>query len=163
MIQEHQKSCGYQGLSFDIIAAHFIPGMQTFENICTLSDEGPRADLRCSLFSGPPVCPRLFSVSPELCTEYIVLTLSWPKAPFKKSIFLPRASCTLRRLAWLLPVPTSATTPGRTVTYANTCSYNFFWGLFIASHIRSTAHHPKIYTALSGQMEVQSDTRKQRP
>ena len=137
MIQEHQKSCGYQGLSFDIIAAHFIPGMQTFENICTLSDEGPRADLRCSLFSGPPVCPRLFSVSPELCTEYIVLTLSWPKAPFKKSIFLPRASCTLRRLAWLLPVPTSATTPGRTVTYANRCRCIF---LGLSSHFTRKEH-----------------------
>ena len=121
MIREHQKSCEYQGLSFEIIVLHYGSGMQAFENRGTLSDEGPRAAIRCSL-SCPSILPRQFSVSPELWTQSTtVLKFFLAESALKNiNIFLPRASCTLRWLAYLLPAPTSATTPGRIVTHANT-------------------------------------------
>ena len=46
MIREHQKSDECQGLSFEIMVAHYVSGMQAFEDIGTLSDQGPRAALR---------------------------------------------------------------------------------------------------------------------
>ena len=69
MIREHQEPCEYQGLSVEIIVSHTVSGMQAFENIGTLSDEGPRAALRCSLLSSPSIIPGQFSVSPELWTH----------------------------------------------------------------------------------------------
>ena len=47
--------------------------MQAFENMGTLSDEGPRAALRCSFFSCPSILARKFSVPPELWTQSTVL------------------------------------------------------------------------------------------
>ena len=77
MIRGHQKSCEYQGLRFEITAEQYSSGMQAFRNIDTLSDEGPRAALRCSLFSRPSILPRLFSMSSELWTQQsIVLKFS---------------------------------------------------------------------------------------
>ena len=76
MIREHQKPSEYQGLSFEIIAAHYVSGIQAFENIGTLSGEGLRAAQRCSLFSLHSILPRQFSVSPKLWTrQSIVLKL----------------------------------------------------------------------------------------
>ena len=51
--------------------------MQAFDDIGTLSHEGPRAALRCSLLSQPSILPRQFSMSPELWTQQtFVLNLS---------------------------------------------------------------------------------------
>ena len=48
------------------MVARYVSGMQAFENIGTVRGEGPRAALRCSLFSQPSILPREFSVSSEL-------------------------------------------------------------------------------------------------
>ena len=63
-------------------------------------------------------------MSPELWTQRsIVLKFSSAESAIQNiNIFLPRAPCTLLRLASWLLVPTSATTPGRIVTYANRLS-----------------------------------------
>ena len=71
----NQKSCRYQGLSFEIIQAHYVSGVQAFENIGNLSDEGPRAALRCSLFVFPSILPRQCAVSRELWTHSTVIRI----------------------------------------------------------------------------------------
>ena len=100
MIREHHKFCKYQGLSFEIIVAHYASGMQTFENIGTLRDEGPREALRCSLVVCLSILPRQFSVVSELWTQQsIVLKSSLAeRALCNINVVLPRASCTLLRL-----------------------------------------------------------------
>ena len=82
--REHDKSCRYQWLSFEIIVARCVSGMQAFENIGTLSDQEQPYAVHSSFsllfFLVSFLCPRNSGHSSPLFSSFL-----WPKAPFKSS------------------------------------------------------------------------------